>query len=318
MLYIDYIWYFSQIKCDLLSIIDISIHLKYRGIFGEGMPCFMANTIFSNEKSSRPHTHDFYEIFMIREGSILHLLNDEPQTVSANMLCFIKPADHHCFKKVGSQPARMTNMAFTPELYEEVMQFLYGPKWHAEMRVEPEPMDVTESIRSLLDEIFEVMLKNPDRSTYDKQHARIKSLLASLFIYLFSPAEENRHDTPAWLETSMRAMERTGNFEQGIEYFIRISGKSQEHLTRSLRKYYGLSPTQFINQLRLRKTAHLLRTTNRKITGIIFDSGFNNISYFNRIFKERYSCSPREYRKQSQQIIKPEKAPLNRLKLPYQ
>ena len=276
------------------------------------MSCFMADTIFSDEKSSRPHTHDFYEFFIIREGKILHLLNDEPHTVSANMLCFIKPGDHHSFKKVGSQAARMTNMAFTPELYEEVMQFLYGPKWHAEMQVESEPMDVSESIGSLLEEMFEVMSMEQDQSSNYNQHARIKTLLASLFIYLFSPAEENRHDTPAWLETSMRAMERTGNFEQGIEYFIRISGKSQEHLTRSLRKYYGLSPTQFINQLRLQKTAHLLRSTNRAITGIIFDSGFNNISYFNRIFKERYSCSPREYRKQSQQIIKPEKAPLNR------
>jgi len=278
----------------------------------------MADTIFSDEKPSRPHTHDFYEFFMIREGSILHLLNDEQQTVSKNMICFIKPGDHHGFKKVGSQPARMTNMAFTPELYEEVMQFLFGPTWHAEMRVQSEPMVVSESIRSLLEEIFEVMSMNPDQSSYYKQHARIKTLLASLFIYFFTPAEENRQDIPAWLETTRRAMERTGNFEKGIERFVQISGKSQEHLTRSMRKYYGLSPTQFINRQRLQKTAHLLRSTDREITGIIFDSGFNNISYFNRIFKDRYSCSPREYRKQSQLIIKPEKVPLNRLQLPYQ
>jgi transcriptional regulator GlxA family with amidase domain len=41
----------------------------------------------------------------------------------------------------------------------------------------------------------------------------------------------------------------------------------------------------------------LLRTTNQSISEIAFNSGFENISHFSRIFKENFGLSPLQFRK---------------------
>ena len=41
----------------------------------------------------------------------------------------------------------------------------------------------------------------------------------------------------------------------------------------------------------------LLNTSKLNISEIAFDSGFENVSHFSRIFKKKYNCSPLQYRK---------------------
>lgn len=54
--------------------------------------------------------------------------------------------------------------------------------------------------------------------------------------------------------------------------------------------------TQFINEVRLGHACRLLMETDQSITEIAFSCGFRNLSNFNRRFRERYACSPRDYR----------------------
>ena len=59
----------------------------------------------------------------------------------------------------------------------------------------------------------------------------------------------------------------------------------------------GMSFPQYLTGLRLKKAADLLKTTNLQISEIAFKTGFESGSYFNRIFKQQVSLSPKEYRK---------------------
>ena len=58
----------------------------------------------------------------------------------------------------------------------------------------------------------------------------------------------------------------------------------------------GKSPADYILNYRLTKAAELLRTTDRKILSVAFDTGFNNVSYFIRTFGKAYRCPPTAYR----------------------
>jgi len=59
----------------------------------------------------------------------------------------------------------------------------------------------------------------------------------------------------------------------------------------------GMTVTDFLNHNRLSYAAHLLATTDDAVTLIADLAGFNNRSYFNRLFRERYKLTPSEYRK---------------------
>ena len=58
----------------------------------------------------------------------------------------------------------------------------------------------------------------------------------------------------------------------------------------------GVSFIQYLNDYRLEIAAELLTTTTDNILDIAFHTGFNNISYFNRCFKNKYGVSPGRYR----------------------
>jgi AraC-like DNA-binding protein len=65
---------------------------------------------------------------------------------------------------------------------------------------------------------------------------------------------------------------------------------------RLVREEYSLSFKQLINRMRIEEAKRLLRETDRKVLAIAFDLGFNDISYFNRLFKQEEKMSPSEYR----------------------
>lgn len=64
------------------------------------------------------------------------------------------------------------------------------------------------------------------------------------------------------------------------------------------RRYLGQSPVDFLNEYRLRFSGHLLRSTELPVTEIALSCGFNHLSYFSKLFTERFGCPPREYRRQ--------------------
>ena len=73
---------------------------------------------------------------------------------------------------------------------------------------------------------------------------------------------------------------------------------SKMQLYRKLKTLTGMTPGEFIRNIRLKQTAILLETTNLHVTEIFYRTGFNNMSYFFREFKKRYNCAPNKYREQ--------------------
>ncbi|MDO4293712.1 MAG: AraC family transcriptional regulator [Eubacteriales bacterium] len=68
-------------------------------------------------------------------------------------------------------------------------------------------------------------------------------------------------------------------------------------LSRLIKSTTGRTYTQLLQEKRLSQAAYLLRTTSLSITDIGLDVGYSNFSYFYRIFRQQYGCSPKEYRK---------------------
>jgi AraC-like DNA-binding protein len=61
----------------------------------------------------------------------------------------------------------------------------------------------------------------------------------------------------------------------------------------------------YLQQIRVREAKRLLRKTDRTVTAIAFDSGFNNLSHFNRVFRKLEGVSPTQYRSQRKEEARP-------------
>ena len=77
-----------------------------------------------------------------------------------------------------------------------------------------------------------------------------------------------------------------------IETVCGVAFISVSSLQRAFAKYFGMSPKQYLIQLRMNRALELLTENELSVKEISFVCGFTDEKYFSRAFKKRYGCSP--------------------------
>jgi AraC-like DNA-binding protein len=91
-------------------------------------------------------------------------------------------------------------------------------------------------------------------------------------------------------------MEQNFRFNLSLEEYARLCHRSLSSFKREFEKIFQDSPGKWLLQRRLDYSAALLRSSTMNVTEIAFESGFEDISHFSRVFKERFGDSPVAYR----------------------
>ncbi len=78
---------------------------------------------------------------------------------------------------------------------------------------------------------------------------------------------------------------------------------NEKYMGSLFKQHMGVSFHTYLNEKRLEYARYQLRKTRDSITDISIQSGFNTVTYFNRLFKKRYGCSPLQYRSQKHKKI---------------
>lgn len=91
-----------------------------------------------------------------------------------------------------------------------------------------------------------------------------------------------------------------GNLQ--VDAIANILCLSRSTLARRIKEITGSSPSAFILQLRLDHACHLLLETNLSISEIALSCGFDDTSYFSRVFRQNFEVTPSQYR-QSQPTL---------------
>lgn len=73
-------------------------------------------------------------------------------------------------------------------------------------------------------------------------------------------------------------------------------GYSPYSLSRVFSSTFHTNFNQYLNELRLGRAIDLLENTSETVTEIAWNSGFTSLRTFNRVFKDRFRLSPKEYR----------------------
>ncbi len=81
-----------------------------------------------------------------------------------------------------------------------------------------------------------------------------------------------------------------------VNDMAKCAGYSRYHFTRLFKEYTGSSPQYFMNQLRIRMAVRLLQTERLSVKEIAQRCGFEDASYFCKIFRKFQKVSPNEFR----------------------
>lgn len=246
-------------------------------------------TLLASDESYQLHGHDYYEIFFITNGSVVHKLNNEPDHLPMGSMCLIRPGDVHSLRRAGSNgEATLINVAFSADLLIRLCPFADQYTLRKARLSSAEQQFLLHQIDSL---------KRCSQTDAALVHSVSCAIILTAFSLLMMHGGRKADSPPSWLEYCMTQACQPENFTVGLRRLVELSGVSQEHLSREMRRYYDLTPSQYINQLRLEHACMLLRTTVFSVTEIVLRCGFCSISYFNCLFRETYGCTPVAYRK---------------------
>lgn len=190
----------------------------------------------------------------------------------------------------------MIGVLLVPEVVEELFQFEVAPT--------PYKIDYCAkqlTINKLLHNFktsIDLLLENPELA----DEAMIKNKLIE-FILLLSKTE----NAPSHLDfLSALFQPFTHDFKATIQnnFFSSLSVEELAHLCsmsvssfkRKFQEVFQDSPHRYLTQKKLEKAFQLITQSERRITDIAFDCGFESISTFNRAFKKAYRQSPSHFR----------------------
>jgi AraC-like DNA-binding protein len=84
-----------------------------------------------------------------------------------------------------------------------------------------------------------------------------------------------------------------------------VAHVSPAHFIRSFRAVFGETPHRYLQRRRVERSMFLLRETDRRVTDICFDVGFNSLGTFSRTFREIVGEAPSAYREGHGPMIAP-------------
>lgn len=250
-------------------------------------------------RNTELHTHaDFHEFMGVVSGAGEHLLTSGVEQLRAGDVVLVRPSDRHAVRGSAPDGLEFVNVAFPSSAWQGFLDLTRtnpSASW-ASVRG-PVGFHAPDAIA-----VFEHALERfqDEPGPYDLMRFWID------LIPLVSPVELTaRAGTPGWLAKACTAMRAEDNLQAGVPRLLELAGVSPAHLSRSMRAAYGVTPTDFVTDLRLEHAASLLAATNEPVAAIAARCGFASQSYFSRCFANAHQLSPREFRRRSQRAFVP-------------
>ena len=243
------------------------------------------------------HRHDFYECFLILDGSGIHKLPEGESPLQAHTLYFLRPEHAHAIHGPGNLV--FLNLAFRATTFESISPLAeFTPDlWVKDAPIQSLPLD-----RLQVEEFTRCV-----SLVAGERNARNTSWLLLSLARLLQPrqtAARDQPNMPDWMADGLSRATENDVVTEGLPGLTRIMGRSREHIARSFQQHLGQTPTEWINQERIERACLLLATTRLSVYEIALDCGFESASYFHKCFRQSRGTTPRDYRMSLMRIQK--------------
>ena len=252
------------------------------------------------------HWHAELEIVVIKKGIGLISVDFDKRTVTSGDIVFIRPGQLHSIEQYSTRVMEYENIILKPELLISgetdlcARQFI-TPLMKGELRCAafltpavPGYPEISDCI-SHIDYLCE-------RQPNGYQLA-VKGFLFQLLFLLISH-QQKKSAIPALqtkslekIKTILKYVEEHYDEHITIDDMAALTFYSKSHFMKFFKAHMGTGFIEYLNDYRLTIAERLLRTSDASVLEIAEKSGFDNLSYFNRIFKRKYSQSPGKQRR---------------------
>jgi AraC-like DNA-binding protein len=256
------------------------------------------------------HWHTGFEFVYIAEGKANFTINLNTYTVNKGDFLLVPPNALHAFTPLSNHKCTCKTIIFDLKFMESSMLDLVTTNYIAPIRDGNlcfrhqfnSQQTHYNAIHNCHSTIFTLLEEKPPHFSI-KLKASLFELLAILFeaeIIINSPESGIDNSNIEALRRVMTYIYDNRTNPISIDQLASIAGYSKDYFIRFFKKHLDQTPVNYINHYRLNHARILLESQSFTITEIAHESGFNNVSYFIKLFKTQYGLTPKAYRKSIQ------------------
>ena len=252
------------------------------------------------------HKHHSLEINYVLHGCGRYEIGDQTYPIKKGDLFIINDLEYHqAVNESGDM--QLLVIVFDSEMvlsggedYALVRAF-YEWKSGFNHRIAAQTPAVTELIPILLE------LENEWQTKQDGYRLMIRALLLKLLAMLYRSFEHTegyaqniRQFQNGYVRMAPAILMMDHNFHEALtlEMLAQTVHMNRNYFSTLFTQLMGCTVSDYLIRRRLGNAASLLTSTDNSIISIAMDSGFRNVSYFNRAFRKRFGITPGQYRDQ--------------------
>jgi len=236
-----------------------------------------------------PHKHDFYSLVWFTGGLGINVIDFEEYKIQPNRLFLTKPRQVHNWSY--SSDTRGCIIVFDKHMVQNMSLELLKSVY----------FDLNGNTVTFFKTLIEYLINETKvNDGYSKQtiNASLTLILLKLTKLSERSASNQRVQSDEILSFSKLISENISDNLQVKNYADRLNITS-EKLNEICKEFYGESPKKIILDKKITESKRLLYFTNLSIKEIAFQLGFEDSSYFSRIFKQRTGSSPSDFKNKS-------------------
>lgn len=265
--------------------------LRHKDILRPGSMIHLARATLTTSRPKALHTHDYFEVFWVQNGIVRHHVPGGLDKLVEGDMILLSPGQTHAIQGKGDQ-AMIVSISIHPDVVEG-LNLRHPGIWPAGGA----PARLHRDIRQLsaLNHAALVL----EGSTFNSLAAEA-FLLPLLSDLQGNPAPQN---APDWLARALAAAKTAPVFQEGAAGFVAQTGRAHAHVSRTMRKVTGKSPSEYINQVRMTHAARALITDSEPVSLIAADCGIPNMAHFHKLFRAHHGMTPLQYRQRYQRNV---------------
>lgn len=273
---------------------------EYREQKTHGTSVFPLEYYFVNEEHPQYvmplHWHREFEVLRVISGELILYLNSEVCHLIAGDVVFISPGVLHRGEPKNSvYECAVFDMKMAAGSNLSCISELIAPVLSAEMEIGCRCAKAEATARELLDVVSESEI------FYE---LRASSLVSELLYHLYAagavtesyPEDKRIAHRRALMTLLIDKIEKEYTTHISLADLAEIAGMNEKYLCRFFKSFTGQTPIDYINRLRIDRACFEMSVNKMTVTEAAYECGFNELSYFSKIFKRYKGITPGQYR----------------------
>lgn len=291
------------------------IHLYCKEFF---TPDFPFHAFEQRHALYAPHSHEFFEIGYIADGQGTHRLDDQAMVIQPGDVYLIRPGEVHMYYPAEGTTLRLINVLFLPTVLDGTplggyplavstshpyVDLLFDTTLPLANRVNLQGM-VGYQFERMLD-ILQAEVRIQSQGYQDI----VKSLFCTMLVWLNRAYVGAAHVRPiqstgadrrdAVVAAALRYVELHFTDAFTLDDVAAAAAVSPSYLAHVFKARTNRSLIRYLHEYRIRQVCDALHHGVLPVQQVAAQAGFNDLSFFYRVFQRTIGCSPTEYRNQA-------------------